>query len=80
MERVGSEVALIWYGKNKEGACDMLCQDVKMECFCERHNASCGLEPHEKNFTCARATNASGFCAVFTPPVADKGITPHCDV
>ena len=31
---------------------------VKMEFFCESHNASCGLEPHEKNHVCGSATYA----------------------
>ena len=31
MERVESEVVLISDGSNREGACDMLCWDVKME-------------------------------------------------
>ena len=34
---------LICEGNNKEGACDMLCQDVQMKCFYEGHNTSCVL-------------------------------------
>ena len=35
MARVASEVVLICEGNNKEGACDMLCKDVKMKCLIE---------------------------------------------
>ena len=40
MEGVECEVVLICDGTNKEGACDMLCQDVKIKCFYEGHNTS----------------------------------------
>ena len=46
-----------------------------MQCFCEGHNASSGLEPRERE-SCAEVSNArayaSGFCVVFTPPMAHK--------
>ena len=37
-----------------------------MECPCERHEASSGLEPREKN-SCKRAMYAWVLCGVYTP-------------
>ena len=57
MERVESEVVLICDGNNKEGACDMLCHDVKMKCFMRDFTStlsSACLEPREKKTTCVR--------------------------
>ena len=54
MERVESEVVLICDGNNKEGACDMLCWDVKIECSMRDTTLHAvlnreALEPHKKN-------------------------------
>ena len=43
MERVECGEVLCCEGNNKEGACDMLCLDVKMKCFHEGLNASTTL-------------------------------------
>ena len=50
----------------------MLCSDVKMECFCEGHNASSGLEPREKNHV-----SGSVKCACFRERVLCSVYTPH---
>ena len=53
MERVESEVVLISDGNNREGACDMLCWDVKIECLMKDTTLHAvlsreALEPHKK--------------------------------
>ena len=53
VERVESEVVLISDGNNREGACDMLCWDVKIECLMKDTTLHAvlsreALEPHEK--------------------------------
>ena len=53
VERVESEVVVICDGNNKEGACDMLCWDVKIECSMRDTTLHAvlsreALEPHEK--------------------------------
>ena len=58
--------------RDQQGACDMLCSDLKMECFCEGHNASNGLEPREKNHV-----SGSIKCACFRERVLCSVYTPH---
>ena len=74
MERVESGVVLICDGNNREGACDMLCLDVKMKCFLRDTTLQSwpreALEPRERK-TCAEVSNArayaSGLSVVLTP-------------
>ena len=66
MERVKNGVVLYCAGNDKEGACDMQCEDVKMKCFSMSDST---LQPRfgvsrakrEKSRACA-----SGLSAVFT--------------
>ena len=75
--RIGVQVDRVESESNKEGACDMLCQDVKMDCFCETHNASSVLEPRDKNSRVqVRRVRAGSVQCSHT--VACKGIAIAC--
>ena len=83
MERVESEVVLICDGYNREGACDMLCMDVKDDMFCEGHNTSNGLDPREKKSRVRkcqmRVLMRAGLSVVCTLRFAYKEIAIACE-
>ena len=66
-----SEVVIICEVYNKEDACDMRCQDVNNDCFCESHmkpDSMTQVLSHARKITCAGVRRMRGLGVVFTPP------------